>query len=156
MRRNRSTKRLFEPDVIYSRPEFTRFINYLMEEGKKAVAEKIFYQAFEAIKEKTKKDPIEIVDAALKNASPLLEVKSRRIGGANYQVPREVRGERKFALSCRWIIGAARSKQGRPMYEKLAEEFIAAANNEGAAIKKKLDTHRIAEANRAFAHFSSF
>lgn len=120
------------------------------------MAEQIFYQALEAIKEKTKKDPIEVVDTALRNASPLLEVKSRRVGGANYQVPQEVRGERKFALVCRWIIGAARAKQGKQMYEKLAEEFIAAANNEGAAIKKKLDTHRIAEANRAFAHFSSF
>jgi len=118
------------------------------------VAEKIFYQALDFIKEKIKKDPVEVVEVAFKNTTPLLEVKSRRIGGANYQVPQEVRGERKFALSCRWILQAARAKTGKPMYERLAEEFIAAANNEGAAVKKKLDTHRIAEANRAFAHFA--
>jgi small subunit ribosomal protein S7 len=154
MRRKRSFKKTFEPDIVYSRPEFTRLINYLMEEGKKAVAEKIFYQALDFIKEKTQKDPVEVVEVAFKNTTPLLEVKSRRIGGANYQVPQEVRGERKFALSCRWILQAARAKTGKPMYERLAEEFIAAANNEGAAVKKKLDTHRIAEANRAFAHFA--
>lgn len=118
------------------------------------MAEKIFYQALDFIKEKTKKDPVEVVEVAFKNTTPLLEVKSRRIGGANYQVPQEVRGERKFALSCRWILQAARAKTGKPMSERLAEEFIAAANNEGAAVKKKLDTHRIAEANRAFAHFA--
>jgi len=154
MRRKRSFKKTFEPDIVYSRPEFSRFINYLMEEGKKPVAEKIFYQALDFIKEKTKKDPVEVVEVAFKNTTPLLEVKSRRIGGANYQVPQEVRGERKFALSCRWILQAARAKTGKPMSERLAEEFIAAANNEGAAVKKKLDTHRIAEANRAFAHFA--
>lgn len=154
MRRKRNFKRNFEPDIIHGKVEFTRFINYLMERGKKSVAERNFYKSLDIIKERTKKDSMEVVEAAIRNASPLLEVKSRRIGGANYQVPQEVRGERKFALVCRWIIGAARARKGKPICEKLADEFISAANNEGAAIKKKLDTHRIAEANRAFAHFS--
>lgn len=154
MRRKRKTKRTFEPDIIYNNPEFTRFINYLMKMGEKSVAEKIFYGALDLIREKTKKEPAEIVEIAIKNASPLLEVKSRRIGGANYQVPQEVRGERKFALACRWIIQASRNRKGKSMAEKLAEEFIAAFRNEGAAIKKKTDTHRIAEANKAFAHFA--
>jgi small subunit ribosomal protein S7 len=154
MRRKRNYKRTFEPDINFDKVEFTRFINYSMEMGKKNIAERNFYKALEIIKEKTKKDPVEVVETALRNASPLLEVKSKRVGGANYQVPQEVRGERKFALACRWILGAARSRKGSPIAQKLAEEFIAAANNEGAAIKKKLDTHRIAEANRAFAHFS--
>lgn len=154
MRRKRKSKKAFEADIIYNNPEFTRFINYLMKMGEKSVAEKIFYGALDLIREKTKKEPAEIVEIAIKNASPLLEVKSRRIGGANYQVPQEVRSERKFALACRWIIQASRNRKGKSMAEKLAEEFIAAFRNEGAAIKKKTDTHRIAEANKAFAHFA--
>jgi len=154
MRKKKRQKRVFEPDLIYNRPECTRFINYLIQRGQKATAEKIFYRAMELIKEKTKKDPMEVFGAAIKNVSPIVEVKSRRIGGANYQVPQEVRPHRQFTLACRWIVQSIRSRRGKPSYEKLAEEIIAASNNEGAAIKKKLDMHRIAEANRAFAHFS--
>lgn len=125
-----------------------------MEDGKKTIAQKIVYSAFDIIAKETEKDPMEIFDLAMKNVSPAVEVKSRRIGGANYQVPRDVRGERKMALFFRWMLDAARSKKGKPMAEKLAEEIILASKNEGNAIKKKLDTHRMAEANKAFAHFS--
>ena len=118
------------------------------------MARKIVYQAFDIVKEKTKKEPLEIFDLAIRNASPFLEIKPKRIGGATYQVPREVRGDRKLTLAVRWILLAARNKKGKPMREKLAEELIDAANNQGAAIKKKEDTHRMAEANRAFAHFT--
>ena len=131
-----------------------KFISYVMRDGKKAIARKVVYKSFEIVKTKTKTDPMEFFDKAVKNVTPSLEVKSRRVGGANYQVPQPVRQERKIQLAFRWIINAARAKKGRPMAEKLAEEFMLAANNEGAAIKKKLDTHRMAEANRAFAHFS--
>ena len=153
MRRKRNFKRNFEPDIIHGKVEFTRFINYLMERGKKSVAERNFYKSLDIIKERTKKDSMEVVEAAIRNASPLLEVKSRRIGGANYQVPQEVRGERKFALVCRWIIGAARARKGLPMAVRLAEELLLAYKKEGTAFKKREDTHRMAEANRAFAHY---
>lgn len=153
-RRKKKEKRIILPDPFYNSVTVAKFINYVMERGKKTIARKIVYQAFNIIKEKTKKDPLEIFELALKNASPLLEVKSKRIGGATYQVPREVRGERKLTLAVRWIIRAAQSKSGKPMKEKLAEELIAAANNTGWAVKKKEDTHRMAEANRAFAHFA--
>ena len=131
-----------------------QFVNKLMLSGEKRVAEKILYTAFENIEKKEKKPALEIFEIAIKNVSPQLEVKSRRIGGANYQVPREVRGERKLALAFRWIIHAARSGKGKPMAKKLAEEIMLAAKNEGTAIKKRNDTHRMAEANKAFAHFS--
>ena len=131
-----------------------KFINYIMKEGKKSTAQRVVYGAFENIEKQIKKDPLEIFDQAVKNASPILEVKSRRIGGAHYQVPREVRGERRIALAFRWIIQAAKSKKGKPMSIKLAAELIEASQNQGAAIKKKQDTHRMAEANRAFAHFA--
>jgi len=131
-----------------------RFINYVMRDGKKSIAEKIVYGAFDKVGEVTKEDPVKVFEKAVENASPVLEVKSRRVGGANYQVPHEVRPERRFILAIRWIIGAARSRKGKPMADKLAEEIIAASKNEGAAIKKKLDMHRMAEANRAFAHFA--
>jgi small subunit ribosomal protein S7 len=153
-RRKRKLKREIPPDSVYSNTLVAKFINHIMRRGKKTIARKIVYQSFDLIKEKTKKEPLEIFEKALQNASPLLEVKAKRVGGATYQVPREVRGERKITLAIRWIIGAAKSKKGKPMREKLAEELIAAANNEGAAIKKKDDTHRMAEANRAFAHFT--
>jgi len=130
-----------------------RFINYLMQQGKKHTAEKILYEAFQLIEKNTKEAPLSVFEKAMENAAPAVEVSSRRIGGANYQVPREVRIERKFMLAARWIIGAARGKKGKPMAEKLAEELVLASKNEGAAIKKKQDTHRMAEANRAFAHF---
>lgn len=138
----------------YARVDIGRFINYVMQDGKKSIAEKVVYQAFEKIKKDTKQNPVDIFEKALENASPMLEVSSKRIGGANYQVPREVRPERRFMLGARWLIAAARGKKGKPMAEKLAEELIAASKNEGAAIKKKQDTHRMAEANRAFAHFA--
>ena len=154
MRKTHRSKKNIEPDLIYNRPECSQFINYLIVRGQKATAENNFYKAMELIKERTKKDPIEVFDLAIKNASPLVEVKSQRVGGANYQVPQEVKPDRQFTLACRWIIQVVRGRRGKPTYEKLADEIIAASQNEGAAIKKKLDTHRIAEANRAFAHFS--
>ena len=154
MRKKRVYKKYHKADAVHGRVELGRFINYVMKDGKKSVAERVVYGALEKIKAVTKEDPIMVFDKAIENASPLLEVASKRVGGANYQVPREVRPERKFILAVRWIIGAARSKKGKPMAEKLAEELIAASKNEGAAIKKKQDTHRMAEANRAFAHFA--
>ena len=153
MRKKRVYKKFYEPDAVHSRIDIGRFINYVMKDGKKSTAERVVYGAFELI-QKTGESPTEVFEKALTNASPLLEVVSRRVGGANYQVPNEVRPERKFMLSVRWIINAARAKKGKPMAQKLADELIAAAKNEGAAIKKKQDMHRMAEANRAFAHFA--
>src|SRR5258708_2627505 len=154
MRKKRVNKKHYEPDIQFERMDLGRFINYVMKDGKKSTAERLVYDAFTKIKEITKEDPIKIFEKALENVSPMLEVKSRRVGGANYQVPQEVRPDRKFILSIRWIIGAARSKKGKPMAFKLADEIVAASKNEGNAIKKKLDMHRMAEANRAFAHFA--
>jgi small subunit ribosomal protein S7 len=153
-RRKKREKRIIVPDFVYNDLAVAKFINYVMRKGKKTIARKIVYGAFDIIKEKTKKDPVEIFEQAVKNATPLLEVKSKRIGGATYQVPREVKENRGFTLALRWIITAAKSKKGKPMAEKLAEELINAAKNEGSAIKKKEDTHKMAEANRAFAHFA--
>ncbi len=154
MRRKRNYTRTIVPDMKYSNKEVAKFINYVMRRGKKSTAERVVYRTFDVIEKTHKQEPVAVFEAAVRNVGPALEIKSRRIGGATYQVPREVRGDRKFALACRWILGAARAKKGRPMHEKLAEELIAANKNEGAAIKKKLDTHRMAEANKAFAHFS--
>ena len=154
MRKKRVYKKFHQPDAEYGRIDLGRFTNYIMQEGKKSVAERIVREAFEHIKKETKEDGIAIFDKAIANTSPLLEVVSRRVGGANYQVPNEVTPERKFILACRWIIGAARSRKGKPMAQKLGDELIAASKNEGSAIKKKQDTHRMAEANRAFAHFA--
>lgn len=154
MARRKVKKRIIEPDPVYSNIAVSRFINHVMRRGKKTVAQKIVYGAFDIIKGKTKKDPLEVFEQALQNAGPLLEVKSRRIGGANYQVPVEVKGDRKITLAMRWLIQGAKQKKGRPMKEKLAQELIDAANNQGWAVKKKQDTHRMAEANRAFAHFA--
>ena len=147
-------KREILPDPVYENIMVAQFINKIMRKGKKTIARKIIYGAFDIIKEKAKKEPLEVLDLAIQNASPLLEVKSKRIGGAVYQVPREVRAERRIGLAMYWIILASKAKKGKAMKEKLAEELIAAAKNEGAAIKKKHDTHRMAEANRAFAHFA--
>jgi small subunit ribosomal protein S7 len=147
-------KHIIEPDPIYSNVVISKLINQVMKEGKKTIARKIVYGALNNIKEETKKEPMEVFEAALKNASPLIEVKSKRVGGATYQVPVEVKGDRKIALALRWIIIGAKSRKGKPMAEKLAQELMEAANNNGFAVKKKLDTHRMAEANRAFAHFS--
>lgn len=154
MRKNRVYKKYHKPDPQYARIDLGRFINYVMRDGKKSIARNIVYSAFEKIKEETKQEPVEVFERAIANASPLLEVSSRRVGGANYQVPREVRPERKFILASRWIVQAARNKKGKPIAAKLAEELIAASKNEGTAIKKKQDMHRMAEANRAFAHFA--
>ncbi len=154
MRRRRATLREIEPDVQYGNVLVSKFVNYLMMRGQKATSRNIVYAAFKVIEEQTKQNPVEVFELAIKNASPMLEVKSRRVGGATYQVPREVRGERKIALAFRWIIGAARARGGRNMVEKLAAEIIDASKNSGPAIKKKEDTHRMAEANRAFAHFA--
>ncbi len=154
MRRKTKRKKVDTSDSLYGNPLVGKFVNYIMRGGKKTVAQKVVYRAFDIIKEKTKGDPMELFDKALKNVTPALEVKSRRVGGANYQVPQPVRQERKIQLAFKWIIAAAQAKKGKPMAEKLAEEFMLAANNEGSAIKKKMDTHRMAEANRAFAHFS--
>tara|TARA_B100000579_G_C22774572_1_gene825901 strand:- start:745 stop:1209 length:465 start_codon:yes stop_codon:yes gene_type:complete len=153
MRRRRPEKRKILPDPIFSDLEVAKFMNFLMIGGKKGASEKIFYSAIDIVKSRTKKDGIEIFKLAVKNAAPLLEVKSRRIGGANYQVPIEVAKHRQFFLAAHWIINSARKRSGRAMSERLAAELISAANNEGGAIKKKEDTHRMAEANRAFAHF---
>jgi small subunit ribosomal protein S7 len=147
-------KHIILPDTVFNNQMVAKFINCVMSCGKKTIARKNVYGAFEILKEKTKKDPIEVFELAINNASPLLEVKPKRVGGATYQVPREVKGERKLTLAIRWILQAARSKKGQPFKEKLAEEIINAANNEGFAVRKKDDTHRMAEANRAFAHFA--
>ncbi len=153
MRRKRQYKRDILPDPKYQNLVAAKFINRLMSQGKKSVAQGVFYDAFDILV-KQQKDPLQIFDEAIKNVSPMLEVKSKRIGGANYQVPREVRGERRLSLAIRWLIAAAQSKKSKPMAEKLAEELLAASKNEGVAIKKKLDMHRMAEANKAFAHFA--
>ncbi len=154
MRKKRNYKRDHQPDLQYGSVAIGRFINYLMQDGKKAVAEKVMYDAMETLKKETGQEPLQVFDKALENVSPMVEVTSKRVGGANYQVPREVRQERKFMLAVRWIIEAARKKTGKPMANRLAEELIMASKNEGSAIKKKQDTHRMAEANRAFAHFA--
>jgi len=138
----------------YGNVQVAKFVNHLMVKGKKAAARKIVYKALETIKEKTKKEPLEVFERALENVAPMVEVRSKRVGGATYQVPIQVKEHRKESLAARWIIGAARNKKGKPMAEKLAEELLAAYNREGAAFKKKEDTHRMAEANRAFAHFA--
>jgi small subunit ribosomal protein S7 len=155
MRKKVKNRNIPAPDLQYNSPKVEKFINYVMGSGKKNTARKIVYGAFDIIKEKTKNpNPLEIFDLALKNASPVMEVRSRRIGGANYQVPREVRPERRMMLAYRWMIDAAKSGKGRPMHEKLADELIGASKNEGVAIKKRDDTHKMAEANKAFAHFT--
>ena len=153
MRRRRPEKREILPDPVYSDLLVAKFINYIMNDGKKGVAEKIFYGAMGQVKDKTKSEGLKIFEKAIENASPSVEVKSRRVGGATYQVPIEVPKGRRFYLASQWIIAAASNRSGRPMAEKLAIELIAAANGDGGAIKKKDDTHRMAEANKAFAHF---
>jgi len=154
MRGKKKTKREILPDPVYNNVLVAKFINQVMRKGKKTIARKIVYGAFDIVKEKLKKEPLEIFEQAVKNATPLLEVKPKRIGGATYQVPRQVPAERALTLAIRWLIYVAKSKKGKPMEEKLAEELINAAHNTGAAVKKKEDMHRMAEANRAFAHFA--
>ena len=154
MRRRRPEKRKISPDPIYKDLVVAKFVNYLMWDGKKSVAEKIFYNSLDIIKQKIKdEEPIEVFKKALDNTAPVLEVKSKRIGGATYQVPIEVSRARKMALAMRWILSYSRTRKGQNMETRLAAELIAAFNNEGASIKKKEDTHKMAEANKAFAHF---
>ena len=153
MPRGKITKREIAPDMVYNSVAIAQIINHIMKRGKKNTAKKIVYGALEIIKEKTGKEPLEVFESAMENARPLLEVKSQRVGGATYQGPKPVAKDRGTALAVRWLLGTARKKKGQPMKVKLAEELIGASNNTGAAIKKKEDTHRMAEANRAFAHF---
>lgn len=155
MRRKIKQKPKIEADYTYDSVKVSKLINYVMEEGKKNTARTVVYDALNLVKEKAKTEaPLEVFEMALKNTSPLMEVRSRRVGGANYQVPREVRPERRQSLSMKWIVLAARSKKGQPMAVKLADEIIAASKNEGEAVKKRENTHKMAEANKAFAHFA--
>lgn len=153
MRRRRAEKREVLGDLIYNDPNITMFINIIMREGKKRKAEKIVYDALEIVKERLKQDPLQAFYKALDNVRPQVEVRPRRIGGATYQIPIAVPRPRGISIALRWIRDIARIKKGRPMYMKLAEEIINAYKGEGAAIKKRDDTHRMAEANKAFAHF---
>jgi len=152
-RRGNIPKRKALPDPVYQSPLVTKFINCMMSEGKKSVAESIFYGAMETIHERTKEDALKVFRRAVENVKPALEVKSRRVGGSNYQVPIEVRPQRRMALALRWLIGYARSRPEKSMHEKLANEMMDAAAGRGSAFKKKEDTHRMAEANKAFAHY---
>jgi len=155
MRRKIKTRKEIKPDFVYNSVLLEKFINYVMKKGEKSLARKMVYKTLDEIKKKTKtENPLEIFELAIKNASPMLEVKSRRVGGANYQVPIEVRPERRVTLAIRWILGATRAKKGSDMVKRLTEEIIAASKNEGAAIKKRENVHKMAEANRAFAHFA--
>ena len=154
MRRKVKNRNMVTPDPVYSSEKVSKFINCVMERGKKNAARKIVYGAFDVIKEKAKvEDPMAVFEEALRNVGPAMEVRSRRVGGANYQVPREVRPERKQALALRWIIQSASGKKGAPMNVKLADEIIAASKNEGEAVKKRENTIKMAEANKAFAHY---
>lgn len=152
-RKGPAPRRVIPPDPVYNDVLVQRFINRLMVCGKKSVAEKIFYRAMEIVSERTKRNPLEVFHQALKNVMPVLEVRPRRVGGATYQVPMEVRPERRISLGIRWLVTSARKRGGRTMIEKLAAEIMDAANNQGAAVKKREDTHRMAEANKAFAHY---
>ena len=154
MRRRRPDKRTILPDPIYNDIVVAKFINYIMKGGKKSIAERIFYSSLNIIKEQSKNnEPLEIFKKALENVAPVVEVKSKRIGGATYQVPIEVSQNRRFALAMRWILSYSRSRKGKTMANRLASELIAASNKDGSAYKKKEDTHKMAEANKAFAHF---
>ena len=154
MRRRRPDKRIILPDPIYNDIVVAKFVNYIMRGGKKSIAEKIFYSSLDIIKEQSKNnEPLEIFKKALENVAPIVEVKSKRIGGATYQVPMEVSQNRRFALAMRWILSFSRSRKGKTMANRLASELIAASNKDGSAYKKKEDTHKMAEANKAFAHF---
>jgi len=155
MRRKIKIRHTAAPDYRYSSRTVSKFINYCMRKGKKNAARKIVYGMLDDIKTRLKEEnPLLVFETALKNVTPVMEVRSRRIGGATYQVPREVRPERRMALSMRWLVEAARGKKGKPMRERLLEEIIAASRGEGEAVKRRENTHRMAEANRAFAHFS--
>lgn len=156
MRGKQASKRKLAADPKYHSTIVAKLINQIMRQGKRTAAQKVVYGAFEILKEKTKEDPMVVFDRALKKVGPSVEIRPRRVGGSNYQVPFPVKGDRQVALALRWIIQASRAKKGRPMAEKLAFEMLDACNEEGAAIKKKMDVHRMAEANRAFAHFAKY
>jgi small subunit ribosomal protein S7 len=151
-----SFKRTIDPDIKYQNVLVTKMINKVMHNGKKRLAESLVYGALDEISTKTKQDPVEVFEAAIKNVSPVLQVKAKRIGGATYQVPVEVRGDRKIHLALTWILVSARSKQGKSFDKLLADELLNAYNNSGDAVKKREDTHKMAEANRAFAHFARY
>ncbi|MGA9190543.1 MAG: 30S ribosomal protein S7 [Anaerolineales bacterium] len=153
MRRTKPEKRSIEPDVRYNSTLVANFVNRVMKKGKKSTAVSIVYDSFGLIQERMNQDPLEVFEQAMQNASPVLEVKPRRVGGATYQVPVEVSADRKTSLAMRWILAAARARSGRSMAEKLAAELMDAANNTGAAVRRREETHRMAEANRAFAHY---
>lgn len=153
MRKRRAVKRDVLADPMYNSKLVTKLINQIMLDGKKGTAQKILYEAFDTIKEKTGKEPMEVFEAAMENIKPALEVKSRRVGGANYSVPVEIKGDRAQALALRWLVQYARLRGGHSMAENLANEIMDAADNTGAAVKKREDTHRMAEANKAFAHY---
>ncbi len=153
MRKRRAVKRDVLPDPIYNSKVVTKLINQIMQDGKKGTAEKILYQAFDIVKEKTNQEPMEVYEKALENIKPLLEVKSRRVGGSNVQVPIEVDDDRSQALALRWIVNYAKTRNGRSMAENLANEIMDAANGVGGAVKKRDDVHKMAEANKAFAHY---
>jgi len=153
MRRSKPTKRVIPGDVRYNSVLVTGFVNRMMRRGKRSTGTRVIYRAFDLITARAKRDPLEVFEQAIKNASPMLEVKPRRVGGATYQVPVEVGQERRTALAMRWLLAAARSRGGKSMSEKLAGELMDAANNTGSAIKRREETHKMAEANRAFAHY---
>lgn len=152
-RRYRPDPREIEPDIKYNNTNVTKFINNMMNGGKKSVARRVIYDAFDLIEQRSKRDPLEVFEEALRNATPAIEVRPRRVGGSTYQIPVEVPARRARALGMRWLLQGARSRHGRSMAEKLAAEFMDAAQNQGSAVKKRDDTHRMAEANRAFAHY---
>ena len=154
MRGKQAPKRRLEGDSKYGDIHVAKFINYVMNHGKKSVAENIVYDAFEIIKKETKQDPRHIFNKALKKVAPIMEVRGKRVGGGNYQVPFQVRGERRFNLGCKWLIDSAKARKGKPMFDKLASEILDASKGEGAAVKKRDDAHRMAEANKAFAHYA--
>lgn len=150
------SKNVLKQDPVYNNLVVSKFVNYIMERGKKMTAQKIIYSAFKIIEEKEKKDPIKVFELAIKNTSPTVEVKSKRVGGATYQIPHQVKGDRATFLALNWIIDSAKAKKGKAMKEKLARELIDAANNTGNAIRKKEEIHKIADANRSFAHFANY
>jgi small subunit ribosomal protein S7 len=152
-RRNRPVKRVIAPDPIYNSEAVAKFVNIVMKDGKRSVAERVVYDALRRASRQGKKEPLEIFEGAIRNATPLLEVKPRRVGGATYQVPIEIRPDRRLALARRWLVRFARQRGGRSMSEKLAYELLDASNNTGGAVKRKEDTHRMAESNKAFSHF---
>jgi len=147
-------KKIINPDLVYNDIMVAKFINQVMMDGKKTIAQKIVYGSFNLIKERTSQDPLDVFRTAIQNVSPVLEVKPKRVGGATYQVPMEVKANRRLSLAMKWMIGTSRSKKGKAMKEKLADEIIEASKNTGTSVRKKENVHKMAEANRAFAHFA--